>query len=110
MSKDELNSKKSTNQNILSRRISSTEFKHQKVAELKFGKISIANFVNYRKLGHTLFTVGFTNILQNTKKQRGSCLTTMVNQLDSEATKTQALLPRISELAHILNQKNGYRL
>ena len=44
MSKDDLKSKKSTNLNIRSRRVFSTEFKRQEVVELASGKISITNF------------------------------------------------------------------
>eukprot|EP01041_Mallomonas_annulata_P030775 gene30775-52978_t len=72
MSKDDLTSKKSTSLNIRPRRIFSTEFKRQKVAELTS---------DYKKG------------------------TTMVIQLDSEATKTQALLQLISELERTLGQK-----
>lgn len=100
MSKDDLKSKKSTNLNIRPRRVFSTEFKRQKVAELTSGKITITNFSKLWDIGTN--TVYRWIYKYSPEHKQG---TTMVTQLDSEATKTQELLQRISELERILGQK-----
>ena len=100
MSKDDLKSKKSTNLNIRPRRIFSTEFKRQKVAELTSGKVSIANF---SKLWGIRTHIVYRWIYKYSPDYKKG--TTMVIQLDSEATKTQALLQRISELERTFGQK-----
>jgi transposase len=100
MSKEDLKSKKSTILNIRPRRVFSTEFKRQKVAELTSGKISIANF---SKLWGIRNHIVYRWIYKYSPEHKKG--TTMVIQLDSEATKTQALLQRISELERTLGQK-----
>jgi transposase len=100
MSKDALKSKKSTNFHIRQRRVFSTEFKRQKVAELTSGKISISNFC---KLWEIESCTVYRWIYKYSPEHKKG--TTMVVQLDSEATKTEALLQRISELERTLGQK-----
>lgn len=100
MSKDDLKSKKSTNLNIRPRRVFSTEFKRQKVAELTSGKITITNF---SKLWDIDTNTVYRWIYKYSPEHKKG--TTMVTQLDSEATKTQELLQRISELERTLGQK-----
>lgn len=100
MSKDDLKSKKSTSLNIRPRRIFSTEFKRQKVTELTSGKITIANF---SKLWGIRKHIVYRWIYKYSPEHKKG--TTMVVQLDSEATKTQELLRRISELERTLGQK-----
>ena len=100
MSKDDLKSKKSTKLHIRQRRVFSTEFKRQKVAEISSGKISIADFA---KLWDIRKEVVYRWIYAYSPEHKKG--TTMVVQLESEAAKTQELLKRISELERALGQK-----
>ncbi|MDZ7933908.1 MAG: transposase [Emticicia sp.] len=100
MSKDDLKSKKSTILNIRQRRIFSDEFKRQKVAEITAGQISIIDFSKLWGIGTHIVYRWIYKYSPDHKKG-----TTMVIQLDSEATKTQMLLQRISELERALGQK-----
>jgi transposase len=100
MNKADLQSKKSTKLTIQTRRIFSTDFKRQKVSEITSGKISITNF---SKLWDIRKNTVYRWIYKYSPEHKKG--TTMVIQLDSEATKTQELLQRVVELERILGQK-----
>ncbi len=70
MSKDNLKSKKSTKLHIRQRRVFSTEFKRQKVAEISSGKISIADFAKLWDIRKEVVYRWIMHILQNIKKGR----------------------------------------
>lgn len=97
-----LNSKtsKSTKFAIRTRRVFSEEFKRAKVIEITTGKVNITAFCK-------LWSIHTVNVYRWIYKyspdyQKGS---TMVVQLDSEASKTLELQKRVAELERILGQK-----
>jgi transposase len=100
MNKVDLQSKKSTKLTIQTRLIFSAEFKRQKVAEITAGKICITNF---SKLWAIRKNTVYRWIYKYSPEHKKG--TTMVIQLDSEATKMQESLQRIAELERILGQK-----
>ena len=105
MSKDRLNSKKSTISSvnrlvIRQRRVFSDEFKRAKVLELTSGKTNITDFS--KLWGIPTCTVYRWIYKYSPEHKKG---TTMVIQKDSESSKTQELLQKIASLERTLGQK-----
>ena len=100
MSNSQSKTSKSTKFTIRPRRVFSEEFKRAKVIEITSGKVNITAFC-------TLWSINPVNVYRWIYKyspdyQKG---TTMVVQLDSEASKTLELQKRVAELERILGQK-----
>ena len=100
MSKTDSKTKKSTKLQIRQRRVFSDEFKRAKVAELTSGQTTIANFS--KLWGISINAVYKWIYKYSPQHQKGSV---MVVQLESEASKTEVLMRRISELERALGQK-----
>ncbi len=100
MSDSKTKTSKSTKFSIRTRRVFSEEFKRAKVIEITTGKVNITAFCK-------LWSINPVNVYRWIYKyspdyQKG---TTMVVQLDSEASKTLELQKRVAELERILGQK-----
>ncbi len=100
MSNSKSKTSKSTKFTIRPRRVFSEEFKRAKVIEITAGKVNITAFCK-------LWSINPVNVYRWIYKyspdyQKG---TTMVVQLDSEASKTLELQKRVAELERILGQK-----
>ncbi len=100
MGTTELESKKSTNSKLRTRRIFSEAFKREKVAEITSGQISVSKFCRLWDVSPSAIYLWIYKY--SSTHQKG---VTMVVQKDSEATKVLELQAEIAKLERILGQK-----